>query len=93
MKLKFREGMLDRYSFRDLEYGLELLNTELEVVEADMKVLEKYGYQDYQIKRHRQQARKPILDKIKVIEVELTERMLTGNDDGMLERELLGAQG
>ncbi len=75
----------------DLEYGVVLLNAELEVIDTEMEVLEKYGVDDIIVRRHRRSAKTPIKEKIVLIENELGDRMLTGNDDGMLEREILGA--
>jgi hypothetical protein len=90
MKLKFRDDMLNRYSFKDLEYGLTLLRTELSMIEHEMNILIKWEISNSTISRIRTTARTPTLEKIAIIENELGDRMLTGNDDGMLERELLG---
>lgn len=90
MKINFKDITLANFSFKDLEYGLVLLNDQLDTFEKEMKVLRKYGTRDYQIQRYRDEITSSIKQKIQLIEDELGERMLTGNDDGILERELLG---
>ena len=90
MKLKFENGNVAKYSFRELEYGLFLLNKELDRIEKEMSILSKHNMEAYKIDNIRNTLRKPIEEKIKIVEDEIMNRMLTGNDDGVIERELLG---
>lgn len=92
MKLNFKEDTLAKYSFKDLEYGLKLLNIKLENIEGEMMILKKYSIPDHQIEIARKEASNFIHLRVKLVENELSTRMLIGNDDGMLERELLGVK-
>ena len=90
VKIKFTEENLKRYSFRDLEYGVELLKDQLQDYFEGLYELTKSGAGTSVCKMHCEINIDPIKLKIALVENEIGERMLTGNDDGMLERELLG---
>lgn len=99
MKLdQIKKGKMSKYSFRDLEYAVKLLYKEIEELHIAMKVVRrmesdkgrsKHEIDDYVMTPFNSKEQE-IMDTIKKVETELAERLLTGNDDGALERELLG---
>ena len=90
MKLQFKNGRVANYSFRELDYALVVLNKQVEQVHKEMGILRKYRIDSWRIKDLQSQLLQPIEEKIRIVEDELMNRMLTGNDDGMVDRELLG---
>lgn len=90
MKLQFENGRVANYSFRELDYALVVLNKQVERLHYEMKILHKHGIDNWRIQNIQFRLLRPIENKIKIVEDELMNRMLTGNDDGMVDRELLG---
>lgn len=85
MKLNIRVDNIGKYNFRELEYALKLLYPKLEILQQAAKGI-KY---DWSRETYIKKEVKPIENKVKLIEDELANRMLTGNDDGMFDREVL----
>lgn len=93
MKLNIKEDNIAKFSFKDLEYGLQLIKAKKISIMKELcdKVLDhENGQSVFRLRMDYTAKFKRIDDQISLIENELGERMLTGNDDGMLERELLG---
>lgn len=94
-----KRGNFARYSFRDLEYGLKLINGQIEEMRTAVKVIEKInnhkqldGYRSHKTDFIEAEIEK--LDQVvKLVQSEIADRLLTGNDDNVVIRELLGAQG
>jgi len=76
MKLKFKEGILYRYSSLDLEYGLTVLKAELSDFNQAIKAYKKAGASTYYIDRYEKEAGDVIKNKIKIVEDEIVTRML-----------------
>ena len=98
MKLNFKEDTLSRYSFRELEYGLSMLNKKItslklkcfEYVKQERKRgnLGGWGFNRDLDKLFFEPIAKLEI-KVALVEDDMANRMLTGQDDGMLERVLL----
>ena len=100
MKLNFKDDTLPKYSFKDLEYGLNILLQKRDIIKEQLycyikeEVCIESGYNKT---IYTSDLRKRYFDEIKVLESkaalvedELANRMLTGNDDGMFEETVLG---
>ena len=103
----FGQGKFDEYSFKDMEYGITVLRKEIEEIDVAIKVVRRMTLESFKNKHVRPGGREEshlkvklsplekrktnILKTISVGEEEILDRLLTGNDDGTVERELLGA--
>jgi hypothetical protein len=99
MKLNFKDETLSKFSFLDLEYGLQML-----ILKRNHLRLKVYEYVRGSMRDKKfgtigsvRDIRKLFTDeidtlekRIALVEDELGNRLLTGNDDGMLDREVLG---
>jgi len=92
-----KKGYIENYSFRDLEYGLKVLR-----VRIDRKLIAIDEINKYNKKHNKHRKGSPeitvfeeeieqLQQTIAFVEDEIGNRLLTGNDDGVVEKELLGA--
>lgn len=92
-----KRGNYKRYSFRDLEYGLKKLYGEIEGCKVALSIINKINEEKKlnQWNRldtyHIDREIKHLESIIEKVQGEIADRMLTGNDDGVVEKELLGA--
>lgn len=95
------KGDLNLYSFKDLEYAVKLLRMEIKEINIAKKVVLQLESDHVKGRRINKQRIENILhpydlriERIKEIiayaENDLLDRLLTGNDDGAVERELIG---
>jgi len=95
---QFKKGKMSDYSFKDLEHGVKRLYKELEEVKIAIKIIKRVeserGKTPDEVKRYvlplYDKRKEDIEGLIKKGEEELSERLLIGNDDGAVERDLLG---
>lgn len=102
---KIYQGKFQDYSFKDLEYGVKLLLNDIIEIDHAIKTMrhivntakgtksQKYysksRFED--VERDLEKRKNDIVEAINRCQEEIAERLLTGNDDGVIERELLGA--
>lgn len=100
MKLnQLKQGKFKDYSFNDLEYGISIFNKDIQNIKNAIKVINRVSSKLHGIKRYKHykaSVLEPYMEEIKELEAliektneEIAERLLTGNDDGITERELL----
>jgi len=97
---QIKKGKFERYSFKDLEYGLKLLYIRLTKIDKAIAMMNEI-FNEHLDKRNSawnkmniditaKKEKESIKKAIEKCEIEISERLLTGNDDGVMERELLG---
>lgn len=89
MKLRFENGKVARYSFRDLEYGLYILSKNLDRIERRIQELKQKDKSQWELQRLNNE-KIPIENKIKIVEDEMSNRILTDNANDWIYRKLLG---
>lgn len=93
-----KRGNLQRYSFKDLEYGLKLMNNNIDDIKTTKRVLKKLEEQKkasghFSLDKALENEIEHFQEVISLIQDEIADRLLTGNDDNVVIRELLGAKG
>lgn len=90
-----KKGYIESYSFKDLEYAIKLLQAKIDRMLIAIAEIERNNQ-----KHNKHKIGKPTLfdsdikeleHKITFVQDEIANRLLTGNDDGTIMRELLGA--
>lgn len=101
MKLTFKLDTLPRYSFKDLDYGLTVLIQKRDVLrikcfEHIREISKRSGSISYgpmeKIRKDYIETVNKLEEKIALVEDEMSNRMLTGQDDGVFENLFLGEE-
>lgn len=100
MKLNFKEDTLPNFTFKDLEYGLQVLTQKRDALKIKAYDFIHESTKNRTINWEIQEifqdkfAREVVFldEKIVLVEDEIANRMLTGNDGGMFEHLVLGAK-
>lgn len=97
MKLShIKKEYIESYSFKDLEYAVKLLQTRINRMLIAIAEMERHNqkHNAHQIGKTTifDSDIKEFKEKIAFVQDEIANRLLTGDDDGTIERELLGEE-
>ncbi len=90
-----KKGDFQTYSFKDLEHGLKSFQVEQDEYLITKKILKRVYSHEAMPHGLGNLVENRIIQLSKIISIiqdEIANRLLTGDDDGLLEKELLGAK-